>query len=107
MEQIRILLCCGAGMSSGFLANAARKAAKKRKLNINIEARSHSDIASYMSSIDILMVGPHYAGELPEYRKMTDPHHIPVCAIPKDIYALLNGEELLNHALKVIEEYKK
>lgn len=107
MESVRILLCCGAGMSSGFLANSARKAAKKRKLDVNIEARSHSDIASYMSSIDILMVGPHYGGELPEFRKMTDPHNIPVCVIPKDIYAMLNGDELLNHALKCIEEYKK
>lgn len=107
METTRILLCCGAGMSSGFLANAARKVAKKKNINVSIEARSQSDIASYMGSIDILMVGPHYAGELPKFKEMSDPHHIPVCAIPKDIYALLNGEELLAYALKTIENYKK
>ncbi|MGX8833620.1 PTS sugar transporter subunit IIB [Amedibacillus sp. YH-ame6] len=104
METIRILLCCGAGMSSGFLANAARKAAKKKKLDVNIEARSHSDIASYMSSIDVLMVGPHYAGELPEFKKMADPYNVCVCVIPKDIYAMLNGEALLDYAIKTIEE---
>lgn len=107
MQTVRILLCCGAGMSSGFLANAARKAAKKKKLDVSIEARSHSDIASYMGSIDILMVGPHYIGELPKFQTMCDPYHIPACVIPKDIYAMLNGEELLNHALQEIEQYKK
>ena len=73
MNRLSILLCCGAGMSSGFLAQRARQAAKKRKLDVQVEARSHSDIASYLSSIDILMVGPHYAGELSKYEKMAEP----------------------------------
>ena len=42
MDKMFIMLCCGAGMSSGFLANQARKAAKKRKLDTTIEARSHT-----------------------------------------------------------------
>ena len=33
MENLKILLCCGAGMSSGFLASNARKVAKKQKLS--------------------------------------------------------------------------
>ena len=32
MENLRVLLCCGAGMSSGFLASGARKVIKKQKL---------------------------------------------------------------------------
>lgn len=104
---MRILLCCGAGMSSGFLANSARKEAKKRKLDASIEARSHSDIASYMGSIDILMVGPHYGGELPEFKRMADPYHIPVCIIPQDVYAQLQGGALLDIAIREIEAYKQ
>lgn len=107
METVNILLCCGAGMSSGFLAQRARQAAKKQKINATVEARSHSDIASYMSSIDILMVGPHYAGELPEFEKLAEPHHIPVCVIPQDIYAQLKGDALLELAMAKIEAYKK
>lgn len=106
MENLSILLCCGAGMSSGFLAQRARQAAKKKKMNVNVEARSHSDIASYMSSIDILMVGPHYAGELPEFEKLAGPHNVPVCVIPQDVYAQLQGDKLLDLALSKIEEHK-
>lgn len=61
MENLRILLCCGAGMSSGFLASNARKAAKKNKIAASIEARSFSEANEYMGSIDVLLLGPHYA----------------------------------------------
>lgn len=105
MEKISILLCCGAGMSSGFLAQRARQAAKKKKINASVEARSHSDVNSYLSSIDILMVGPHYQGELPEFKKLCDPHNIPVCVIPQDIYAQLKGDALLDLAMKTIDEF--
>ena len=107
MNRLSILLCCGAGMSSGFLAQRARHAAKKRKLDVQVEARSHSDIASYLSSIDILMVGPHYAGELSKYEKMAEPYNIPVCVIPQDMYAQLKGDELLELAIQQIENHKK
>ena len=39
-KPIQVLLCCGAGLSSGFLAQGARKVAKKKGLDIKIEAKS-------------------------------------------------------------------
>ena len=41
MENIKVLLCCGAGLSSGFLAQRARKSAKKRNLDINIQKEKY------------------------------------------------------------------
>ena len=58
MENLKVMLCCGAGMSSGFLASNARKVAKKQKLAVSIEARSQSEVAGYLSSIDVLLLGP-------------------------------------------------
>lgn len=103
MDKMFIMLCCGAGMSSGFLANQARKAAKKQKLNATIEARSHSDVGGYISSISILMLGPHYGGELPKWKALCDPYNVPVVVIPQDIYAQLNGEALIKLAIDTIE----
>lgn len=108
-EQVsttKILLCCGAGMSSGFLAQKTRQAAKKEGLQVSVEARSIADIADYMSTIDILMVGPHYANELEKFEKMASPHNVPVVVIPQVVYAQLRGDELLSLALKTIEESK-
>jgi len=104
MDRINILLCCGVGMSSGFLAQKARQAAKKNHIEANIEARSHSDISSYLDHTDVLMIGPHYGGQLREFENMAMPYHTKVCIIPKDIYSQLDGKALLELAMSLTEE---
>lgn len=104
MEKTFIMLCCGAGMSSGFLANQARKAIKKRKLDVIIEARSHSDVGEFLTTISILMLGPHYAADLAKWEAMCEPYHVPVCVIPQDIYAQLDGSALVDIALQKLEK---
>lgn len=99
MEKMTILLCCGAGMSSGLLAQKARKAAKKRQIEASIEARSESEAAQYFSSIDILLLGPHYASYQEEMAEMAKPYDVPVVVIPQDIYGMLDGEKLLDLAI--------
>jgi len=104
MENLKILLCCGAGMSSGFLASNARKIVKKKKLAVSIEARSHTEVNEYLSSISVLMLGPHYAVELGHYQALAAPYGVPVVVIPQDIYAQLDGERLLDIANKAVKE---
>lgn len=104
MDNLKVLLCCGAGMSSGFLASSARKSAKKQKLSVNVEARSHTEVKEYLSSIDILMVGPHYATDMEMYKALAEPYGVPVVLIPQDIYAQLDGARLLDLAMKTVNE---
>lgn len=104
MGKLSILLCCGMGMSSGFLAQRSRQAAKKRKMDVTVEARSHADIASYMSSIQVLLIGPHYGGELDKFKTLAEPYGVKVAIIPKDIYSELNGDGILDLAIKMTEE---
>ena len=42
MKAYKILLCCGAGMSSGFLAQAAQKAANTKAPGTKVAAKSQS-----------------------------------------------------------------
>ncbi|MEJ8736704.1 PTS sugar transporter subunit IIB [Erysipelotrichaceae bacterium HCN-30851] len=104
MNQVRILLCCGAGMSSGFLASNARKVAKKQKMDVSVEARSHSEVGEYLSNIDVLLLGPHYATELEHYKALAEPHNVKVAVIPQDIYATLDGKRLLDLALELSQK---
>lgn len=91
----RILLVCGMGMSSGFLATSARKAAKKAGKDYKIEARSETEAIQFLPSIDGLLVGPHYASKMDKFRKEAKPLNVPVELIPDDIYGSLNGEKLI------------
>ncbi len=98
MDNLRILLCCGAGMSSGFLASSARKAAKKAKMAVTVEARSHAEVADMLPAIDVLMLAPHYADEYDKYAAIAEPFGVKVALIPADVYASLNGAKLLEVA---------
>ena len=55
----QILLVCGAGASSGFMAAAARKAAKKNGVDLEIKAKSESELNDYLDATDLLLVAPH------------------------------------------------
>ena len=94
-ESKRILLVCGMGMSSGFLATSARKAAKKLGINYQIEARSETEVSSFLSSIDGLLIGPHYSQKLDSFRKQAQPYHVPVEVIPDKIYGMIDGKGLI------------
>ena len=59
MDKIRILLCCGAGMSSGFLAQQMRIAAKKMNVVAKIEAKNKNSVQDDVNAIDLLLLGPH------------------------------------------------
>lgn len=102
MDNLRILLCCGAGMSSGFLASSARKAAKKAKKNIMIEARSYSEVTEFFGNIDVLLIGPHYEKELDKFKELAKPYGVAVAVIPQDIYGTLDGARLLEMAEKMV-----
>ena len=101
MGTIRVLLCCGAGFSSGFLAQKARQAAKKKKLDMTVEARSESVVSEYMDKMDVLLVGPHYASAVPKLTEECAPHGIQVELIPAEIYSSLDGAALVELAEKV------
>ena len=51
MDKIRILLCCGAGMSSGFLAQQMRIAAKKMNVVAKIEAKNKNSVQDDVNAI--------------------------------------------------------
>lgn len=104
MDDLYILLCCGAGMSSGFLAQQMRKAAKKRGIGTRVEAKSQSNMDDDLPQADILLIGPHLAYALDDLEKKCSPHRVPVRVIPKQMYGGLDGESLLDLALEAIQE---
>ena len=56
MKKLNVLLVCGSGASSGFMASNMRKAAKELHLDLEVKARSESEIENYIDEIDALMV---------------------------------------------------
>ena len=72
MKKLRVLLVCGSGASSGFMAANIRKAASARGLDVSVVARSESEIESYIDEIDVLMAGPHLAYIMDEVDELAE-----------------------------------
>jgi cellobiose PTS system EIIB component len=102
-KQIRILLACGSGASSGFMASNIRKAATKRGLEVRVTARSEAEIENYINEIDCLMIGPHLAYLEEDVSKIIQGKNIKVALMKPDYYATLDGEKALDHILTLFE----
>lgn len=104
MAKEKILLCCGAGMSSGFLAQRAQKAAEKKQPGMVIVAKSQSVVEDVIEDYDLLLLGPHYASHLEEFEEIAAPYHIPVAVIPQNIYGALDGDALVDFAVAQLKK---
>lgn len=100
---IRILLACGIGASTGFMAANMRKYAKEEGLNVSISAVSKSEIMDYASQIDVLLLGPHFAAEVPATKKLMEPYGVKVMSMDPDNYAALDGEAILEDAIDLYD----
>lgn len=97
-----VLLCCGAGMSSGFLAKAIRNAAKEAGIDMEVEARSESEVDDYIEDIDMLMVCPHTQHLLDELRETAEPYGVPVEVIDQEAYGNIDGKAVLERIIERI-----
>ena len=81
MAKHNVLLVCGSGASSGFMAANIRKAASARGLEITVTARSESEVLNYVEDIDCLMVGPHLATVIPSLEEDIEGYDIKIAII--------------------------
>ncbi|VBB07235.1 phosphotransferase system eiib component type 2/3 [Lucifera butyrica] len=101
MDKLRVLLVCGSGASSGFMAANIRKAAAEKGINMTVTARSESEIENYIDDIDCLMVGPHLAYLVEEVDEIVGDADIKVALMKPEYYSTLNGEKALEHILSL------
>ncbi|MCH4083531.1 MAG: PTS sugar transporter subunit IIB [Olsenella sp.] len=104
MSHVDVLLVCGSGASSGFMAVNMRKAAKKHNVDATITARSEAEIDSYIDSIDALMIGPHLKYLADELKEKYADKPVKIILMDPSYYSTLNGEKALKHLITVLRE---
>lgn len=100
----KILLVCGAGASSGFMAAAARKAAKKSGNDFEIKAKSESELKNNLDSTDILLVAPHLKYMIEDVKDACEQNDVKYGIIPQKVYGALDGKGLVTFAEEILEE---
>ncbi len=101
MAEKKVMLVCAAGMSTSLLVSKMQKAAKEQGEDVDIFATAASDADNKLESEqpDILMLGPQVSYMLSQFKEKVK---IPVEVINMQDYGLMNGEKVLNQALKEI-----
>ena len=105
--MLNVLLVCGSGASSGFVAANMRKEAAKRGLDMKITARSESEIENYIDEIDALMIGPHLQYLEDEMEERCEGTDVKVILMKPEYYSVLNGEKAIDHLLSVVGEQRR
>ena len=103
MDVLNVLLVCGSGASSGFMATNIVKAAKKRGIALKATARSVNEIDSYIDSVDVVLIGPHMKHLEPEISEKAKTRSVEVGVMDKSYYSILDGEAALDYILSLVK----
>lgn len=91
---MRILVVCGAGASSTFVAQRLRTAAQNAGLLWTCTAGSESSLTK-TNDIDLLLVGPHLAERLDSIVASV-PAQTHVATLPSDVFEDRDGSRTLS-----------
>lgn len=103
---MKILVVCGAGASSTFVALRLRRSAILRGLTVSVTAITESDLAGRLDAshavIDVVLVGPHLAPAFPAIAHECAEHGAQTRLLPTTIFTDRDGETALDLALDAI-----
>ncbi|KZE89063.1 PTS sugar transporter subunit IIB [Microbacterium sp. TNHR37B] len=92
---MRILVVCGAGASSTFVAQRLRRAAQTRGRELSAVAGTEQSLPTDLERADLVLVGPHLQHALESIRHDAGPRGTRVVLLPPDIFADLDGTRTL------------
>lgn len=97
---MRIIVVCGAGASSTFVALRIRQAAAARGLELEATATSESGLARALDGADVLLVGAHLGDRLDVLRERAAEASVPVAILPESAAVAPDGAHALDLALE-------
>lgn len=101
---MRILVVCGAGASSTFVALRLRRAAQAAGLEYAAFAGTEQSLPIDLDTADVVLLGPHLAHSLDEVRALAAPRGVAVGVLPDDIFTDLDGARALALARAVADQ---
>ncbi len=106
MSKKTIMLVCSAGMSTSLLVTKMEKAAEARGMEADIFAISASEVDSQLEKkdIDVMLLGPQVRFMKSQMEEKLADKKIPLEIINMSDYGMMNGENVLNTALKLMGE---
>jgi PTS system cellobiose-specific IIB component len=90
-----VLIVCGAGASSTFLASRMRAIAKSRGLAIEVAAANDSELRTRLHGTTVLLVGPHLATTFASIQAEAAEFGIPAVLLPPTAFGPNGAEDAI------------
>ena len=101
--MLRVMLVCGSGASSGFMAAGMRKAAKQKGLEVEIFARSDAEIPEYADKVNVILLGSHLKYMKEDLQEKLSQYHLVIDVIDPMDYGRMDGKAVLEKVLNRME----
>ena len=92
---MRILVVCGAGASSTFVAQRVRHAAHAAGRDLSAVAGTEQSLPIDLDAADVVLVGPHLQHSMERIRREAARRDAVVVLLPPDVFADLDGTRTL------------
>ncbi|KQQ05220.1 MULTISPECIES: PTS sugar transporter subunit IIB [unclassified Rathayibacter] len=92
----KILIVCGAGASSTFLAHRLRAGAKERGITASFRSESLPGLADSLPGSDLLLVGPHLESRFDELRHQAARVGVGAALLPHDVFGGHGADAVLD-----------
>ena len=92
--MVTIRLFCAAGMSTSLLVN-------KKGIEADIAAFPEGQMHEHLEGVNVALLGPQVGYRLGAAKEICGPKGVPVDVIPMVDYGMMNGEKVLDFALKL------
>jgi PTS system cellobiose-specific IIB component len=92
---MRILVVCGAGASSTFVAQRVRHAAHDQGLEYSAFAGTEKSLPIDLDAADVVLVGPHLRHALARIERDAALRGTTVVLLPSDIFSDIDGTRTL------------
>lgn len=92
---MRILVVCGAGASSTFVAQRVRHAAHARGRDLSAVAGTEQSLPIDLDAADVVLVGPHLEHVLEQIARAARPRGTRVVLLPADVFGDTDGTRTL------------
>lgn len=100
-----IMLVCAAGMSTSLMVARMQKAAEAKGIEADIFAISAGEADAYLDEkkVDVLLLGPQVRFMKGQFEEKVAPMGIALDVIQMTDYGMMNGEKVLDQALKLMK----
>jgi len=102
-KNMKIFLCCAAGMSTSMLVKKMREAADKKDIDCTINAYSISEFEASLAENDVCLVAPQVKFQFEEFKKRAEDSGKACGLIDMMTYGMMKGDVVLDQAVNLYQ----